>query len=322
MAETSIEWTTGPNGEPGYTFNPWWGCEKISPGCAHCYAEAWAKRTGKNVWGASADRRFFGPKHWGEPRKWAAAAAKAGQRRKVFCASMADVFEDRADLEPERQKLWKLIRETAALKSDGSPVLPENRAEAMRVGVWGLDWLLLTKRPENILRMCPPDVLQLVWAGTTVEDQPRGDARVLDLVKVQGARVRFLSVEPQLGPVKIRPTWLGWTGKRSGLPHPLSRALESLGDLPGVDWVIVGGESGPGSRPFDLAWARSIVAQCRDAGVPVFVKQLGAKPESVTLDFDHERGPEVVEPLRLKDAKGGDPLEWPKDLRVREFPNV
>ncbi|HEX4264577.1 MAG TPA: DUF5131 family protein, partial [Verrucomicrobiae bacterium] len=114
---SSIEWTD-------HTFNPWWGCTKVSPGCEHCYAETWAHRVGQDVWGAKQDRRFFTDKHWQEPIRWNADAAESKKRRRVFCASMADVFENRDDLNKWRSKLWQLIIDTP----------------------W-LDWLLLTKRP-------------------------------------------------------------------------------------------------------------------------------------------------------------------------------
>src|SRR5882762_9757042 len=98
---SSIEWTD-------HTFNPWWGCTKVSPGCKHCYAEAFARRIGNDIWGAQAERRFFGDAHWREPLKWNVEAARAGVRRRVFCASMADVFENRAELAPLRERLWRL----------------------------------------------------------------------------------------------------------------------------------------------------------------------------------------------------------------------
>ena len=97
--DSEIEWTH-------HTFNPWWGCSKVSPACKNCYAETWAKRVGQNVWGEGSERRFFGEKHWGEPLIWNRAAEAAKQRARVFCASMADVFEDRSDLDQERLKLW------------------------------------------------------------------------------------------------------------------------------------------------------------------------------------------------------------------------
>ena len=136
MAESSIEWVSTPRANggraPGYTFNPWWGCVEVSPGCAHCYARTFSKRVGSAKWGKDETRRFFGDSHWNEPRKWNAAAAEMGERRKVFCASMADVFEDRADLGSQRARLFALIEETPHL-----------------------DWLLLTKRPQNVRSMVP-----------------------------------------------------------------------------------------------------------------------------------------------------------------------
>lgn len=279
-SETKIEWCH-------HTFNPWWGCVRVSPGCEHCYAEAFAKRTGNKVWGVRAERRFFGDKHWAEPLKWDAAATKAGERRRVFCASMADVFEDREDLRPHRARLFTLIEATPSL-----------------------DWLLLTKRPENADRLWAgahtdawngADSLGLtwrpnVWLGTTVEDWDR--RKRMDHLRAIPARVRFLSAEP---------------------------LIEDLGelDMDGIDWVIVGGESGPGSRPFDLAWARSIRDQCASAGVAFFCKQLGARPSSPRDRITH-RGNKATMPQGfnryLNDAKGGDWSEWPEDLRVRQWP--
>src|SRR5688572_457301 len=107
-ANSAIEWTDN-------TFNPWWGCQRVSPGCEHCYAETFDRRVhgrGNEHWGPSADRRFFGDKHWAEPRKWNREAEESGVRQRVFCASMADVFEDRRDLDDQRARLWDLIRET------------------------------------------------------------------------------------------------------------------------------------------------------------------------------------------------------------------
>ena len=193
MAKNSrIEWTT-------HTFNPWWGCVKVSPACKHCYAEAWAKRVGSRVWGVNAERRFFGEKHWAEPTKWDATAAAAGERPRVFCASMADVFEDRRDLDTARTQLWELIETTP-----------------------NLDWLLLTKRPELVQKMTPWGKCwpKNIWLGTTIEDQEWAEERLPYLAEIHAA-VRFISAEPLLGPLTISP-WLGehidWviTGGESG----------------------------------------------------------------------------------------------------------
>lgn len=317
MGETTkIQWTH-------HTFNPWWGCQRVSPGCQHCYAETFDKRVGGKHWGPTAARRTFGQKHWNEPLKWAREAAKAGERHRVFCASMADVFEDRPELEPERQKLWNLIRFTAPVcmcfadyGEDGDEHACACPAGDLTGG--GLDWLLLTKRPENVLRMAPADILPLVWVGTTVEDQARADQRIPELLRIP-ARVRFLSMEPLLGPVDLQLD----SGRETGGPQGW------VAD-PQPDWVIVGGESGPGARPFDLAWARSIRDQCASAGVACFVKQLGAVPMGPGADVDavnipagrNAGAPPGPWRMPLKDRKGGDISEWPDDLRVRQFPEV
>lgn len=248
MGETTgIAWTD-------HTFNPWWGCTRVSPGCEHCYAETFAKRTGNDVWGKNAGRRFFGDKHWNEPRRWNAKAEAAGQRARVFCASMADVFEDREELHDHRMRLLEeLIPETP----------------------W-LDWQLLTKRPENVLDMVPGDWLGGVeersgiwpdncWIGTTVEDQKRADERIPHLIKIP-APVRFLSCEPLLGPVSLR--WAAWKPLRGGY---------HLAAYEDIDWVIVGGESGPKHRPLLLDLARQLRDECEQANVAFFFKQVGGR---------------------------------------------
>jgi protein gp37 len=220
---SSIEWTT-------HTFNPWWGCVKVSPACKHCYAEAWSKRVGQSVWGIRAQRRFFGDRHWSEPLRWDAAAAAQGERARVFCASMADVFEDRRDLDDARTRLWGLIEATP-----------------------NLDWLLLTKRPEQIAPTVPwgdawpPNV----WIGTTVESQEWAEERLPHLLATPAA-VRFISAEPLLGPLDLSE-WL---------PN-------------GLDWVITGGESGPKARPSSPAWFRSLLNQCMASDVAFHFKQWG-----------------------------------------------
>lgn len=156
------------------TFNPWWGCFKISPGCKHCYADAFDHRLGGKHWGIDAARKFFGDKHWREPEKWCAAAVANGTRRRVFCASMADVCEDRRDLDEHRARLAELIDRTAA----------------------GLDWLLLTKRADHLdLMPFAPNV----WRGVTVESAD--ELWRIDRLRACKSSVRFISYEPALGPI-------------------------------------------------------------------------------------------------------------------------
>ncbi len=229
MAKNSrIEWTH-------HTFNPWWGCTKISPACKHCYAEAWAKRVGSKVWGARAARRFFGDTHWQQPLTWNADARTQGIRYRVFCASMADVFEDRSILDTWRTRLWDLIIATPSL-----------------------DWLLLTKRPERIADCVPwkSDWPKNVWLGTTAESQEWAELRVPHLLKIPAA-VRFLSCEPLLGAVD------------------LAHWLRPRGDSSRIDWVIAGGESGGKARPTHPGWVRSLRDQCASAGVAFHFKQWG-----------------------------------------------
>lgn len=188
--KTGIQWTD-------HTFNPWWGCEKVSPACDHCYAETLSNRYGHSVWGHDAPRRFFGGKHWQEPHRWNRAAAADGVRRRVFCASMADVFEDRSDVEEARGLLFGVIEATPML-----------------------DWQLLTKRPANISRLIPRDWREHwpvnVWVGTTAETQDWLDVRG----RYMGAlnpRVLFISWEPGLGLIRV-PSWAQWViaGGESG----------------------------------------------------------------------------------------------------------
>ena len=222
---TSIEWTD-------HTFNPWWGCTKISPGCEHCYAEAWARRVGESVWGHKEPRRFFRDSHWHQPRAWNAEAVATHQRRRVFCASMADVFEDRRDLDATRERLWKLIADTPYL-----------------------DWQLLTKRPQTVHRLAPwgKNWPTNVWLGTTVEDQARADIRLPILLRIP-AKVRFLSCEPLIGRVDLSTL----------LRHERE-----------IDWIIAGGESGPGARPMDPSWVRSLRDFSRQLRIAFHFKQWG-----------------------------------------------
>ncbi len=222
--ESKIAWTDA-------TFNPWWGCTKVSAGCEHCYAETFSKRVGKNVWGPIAERRFFGDKHWNEPVKWNRLARENGMPFRVFCASMADVFEDRQDLNESRARLFTLIEDTPFLT-----------------------WLLLTKRPENMRRLAPGrwdyQWPRNIWAMTTVEDQKNALIRLTHL-EVVPARIRGISYEPAIGPVRI-----SWSRYK-------------------INWVIAGGESGAGAREMPLQWARDVRDDARAGGTRFFMKQLG-----------------------------------------------
>jgi protein gp37 len=261
MAEgTHIEWCDS-------TFNPWLGCTKLSMACDHCYAEAWANRYGQVEWG-NAPRKLTSAGYWRQPLKWqrdaAAFAAEHGRRRRVFCASLADVFDNQVD--PEwRVRLWTLIAET-----------PD------------LDWLLLTKRPQNITKMLPPDWGKgwpNVWLGTTIENQEEADRRIPEFLAVP-AVVHFLSCEPLLGPLQLRSIRIA--GEPHGEVHnPLSgyssatpwgliaKKIPDRFGLGRIDWVIAGGESGPEARPSHPDWFRELRDQCAAAYVPFLFKQWG-----------------------------------------------
>ena len=237
-ADSKIEWTH-------HTFNPWWGCEKIDPECKNCYAAAFSKRTGYDVWGKTNERRFFGDEHWKEPLRWNARAQGHGERRRVFCASMADVFEDRADLATHRARLFSLIERCTSL-----------------------DWMLLTKRPENMIKLAPGSWRDRwpsnVWAGTTGGCQETIDDNVPSLLDVP-ASIHFLSAEPLLEEVFIA----GY------LESPSGAEMVEFGNSwrPHLDLVITGAESGGKARPMHEDWVRSLRDQCTEAGVAFFYKQ-------------------------------------------------
>lgn len=228
--DSKIEWTH-------HTFNPWWGCVKVSPGCKHCYAETFAKRIGQNVWGIKAHRRELSDSYWRQPAAWNEEAARSGARARVFCASMADVFEDRRDLDGKRARLWEVIAQTPML-----------------------DWLLLTKRPQNIQRLAPygKDWPANIWLGTTAESQRWLEKR-MKFLSVIPAKVLFLSCEPLLGSLDFSQ-WS--TSSRSRKPRM-------------ADWVIAGGESGHHARPMNPEWLESIRDQCVEMGVRFHFKQWG-----------------------------------------------
>lgn len=263
MENSKIEWCD-------HTFNPWMGCTRVSPGCQHCYAETLMdSRYGKVKWGPQGKRVRTSEAYWKKPLAWNKQAEREGRRFRVFCASLADVFERKEELDPWRWQLWHLIVQTPHL-----------------------DWLLLTKRPENVNYMVPwgseaypwPEN---VWIGTSVESQEWADKRIPELLKVP-AVVRFLSVEPLLGPVDLfNVSYRGDTDyfinsltrrySTSKMMYPDNGVYMSFGmaSLGKINWVIVGGESGAEARPMHPNWVRAIRDQCNNAGIPFFFKQWG-----------------------------------------------
>jgi protein gp37 len=314
MAEnTNIEWCD-------HTFNPWTGCTKVSPGCANCYAEGWSKRSGIVTWGKGQPRRRTSEENWNLPLKLERAAARDAyelkqtgrvtnedgsvipwHRPRVFCASLADWLDDEVPIE-WLADLLSLIQRTP-----------------------NLDWLLLTKRPENWqsrlelirdrqrktlttgillasgwLAQCPPDN---VWIGTTVEDQQRADERIPCLLDIP-AKVRFLSCEPLLGFTDIQQVG----DDNLTIYWPLvGRAISDGMNEPaalkhgGIHWVICGGESGPKARPMHPKWVRAIRHQCQAAGVPFLFKQWGEYlPVTPLYDDRDEDAEDGCNPDRLE----------------------
>lgn len=255
MAEiTGIAWTDS-------TFNPWIGCTKVGPGCDHCYAEALDKRhrwQGDTHWGAGKPRMRTSAANWRKPLAWNKKAEASGKPWRVFCASLADVFDNEVPQE-WRTDLFRMIAKTPALT-----------------------WLLLTKRiglvaPALHRMMVDAPPLPNVWIGATIVNQEEADRDMPKLMATPAAK-RFVSYEPALGPVD----WTRW---------------------PGIDWIIVGGESAQGgaTREFKIEWAENTIAQSRRIMAAPFVKQLGSRQG-------------------LKDRAGADPAEWPEYLRRQEFP--
>lgn len=277
--ETAIAWTD-------HTFNPVWGCTKIGPGCDFCYAEVWAERfpESRGLWGNDKFREF-GDKHWRQPVNWNEAARKAGVRRRVFCASMADVFDNQWP-EHIRPRLWQLIRDTPHL-----------------------DWQLVTKRIGNVAKMLPEDWgrgYSNVWLIPTIVNQEEADRDLPKLFEVP-ARVYGVSYEPALGLVDWRP----WLPNRNSFPVHVDREGRGTWFPQGLEWIIGGGESEQkGMRECRIEWLEETAGQCRDHGVAYFNKQIGAMPTHGGRPYPLPKG-----------SKGDNPAEWPESIRVREFPS-
>lgn len=233
--ETKISWTD-------HTFNPWIGCTKVSPGCDNCYAETLNHRWGNDNWGKGKIRRVTSDSNWKDPIKWDKLAKLAGEKRKVFSASLADVMDDEAP-KGVRERLWELI--------DNTP---------------NLIWQLLTKRPTRYGSYLPQDGFKHdnVWLGTSAEDQHFYDIRwsVLRVIAAEHELTSFISYEPALGPLSI-------------LDFAEKHAEDRFHTCP--DWLICGGESGTGRRPMEKSWAQDIADECEITGTKFFMKQFSAR---------------------------------------------
>lgn len=321
MTRSKIEWTDE-------TWNPVTGCTKVSAGCKDCYAEGVADR----FWG---ERKFTdvrthvdrldAPLRWRKPRR-------------VFVNSMSDLFHDDvrddfidrvfATMQLAPHHTFQILTKRPERMRDYMTTRVVGESQGMtygdRIRLVGCKLLeampnrlanATCKRVGSVSQHPTPWPLPNVWLGISCEDQRAADERIPLLLQTPAA-VRFVSAEPLLGPIDFKAT-----------PQPDCdrKAI--------INWVIVGGESGPKSRPCDVAWIRSIVAQCKTAGVPCFVKQLGGRPMASEQGADRHgqtdtplrrawRDAHGGWPIDLRDRKGGDPSEWPEYLRVREFPEV
>lgn len=381
MSVTSIEWTDR-------TWNPVRGCSRVSEGCRNCYAERIAARFAKpgkpfhgfakvtaprdnldrvggrrNGW---TGRVELVPDKLEEPLRWRDARPKLGRPLRVFVNSMSDPFHEALPDEAIARVLAVMMlapRHTFQVLTKR----PERMRQFLsRRGLYDdVLWhanRLRADRPElNSVGISDPALhpARWIWWGVSVEDQTTADARIPLLLETPAAR-RFVSYEPGLGPIDFegpvnvpgggRTRLKYWLVGRPFFPpgKPGSNVSGPISLKPALDHVIVGGESGPGARPFDVAWARSVVRQCREAGVPVFVKQMGSyvrtRNDSLSTELDPDVPTDWPEPegwwgridenldgfrdgyqgapirIHLTHPKGGDPAEWPEDLRIREFP--
>ena len=330
MAEnTSIAWTD-------HTINFWWGCVKIDPACTNCYATDTAKRYGDDIWGKDKPCRWI-KSAVTDLRKLDKKAREAGRNDKVFVQSMADFFEDDTGqpiVDHVGRQLFTINGDSAFTESEYPKCRPLTMTDMRRVAFAEMDastnltYLLLTKRPENIIRfwaMTPGipvnlderDLLTVrptelmyrpnIWLGCSAGTQKTADKAIPELIKCRDlAPVLFVSAEPLLEEVSLMPFWdAGLYGDGT-----LNRC--------GPDWVIAGGESGPKARECHIEWIESIVDQCKATGAAAFVKQIGKRP--VYWDDGGITGNEQYATYWATDPKGGKMEEWPKQLRVQEFP--
>ena len=331
-SKTLISWTDS-------TWNPTVGCSRVSAGCANCYAEKFAHggRNGPGPALGGLTRESGGwnglvrmnPKALELPLRWR-------KPRRIFVNSMSDLFHENLSDEQIDQ-----VFAVMALAPQHTFQVLTKRPERMRA------YMTDPATPGRVA--CAADRIQVsghghggpsasewplgnLWAGTSVEDQATADERIPLLLQTPAAQ-RFASYEPALGPVDFTSLTVARSDGREQW-NALDR-FEASDAEPGspktvLDWIIVGGESGPNARPFDIAWARTIVEQCKEAGVAVFVKQLGAWSYSSNADdwigrlltgpHSTGRGLETKMRVHFRARKADDPSEWPEDLRVQEFP--
>ncbi len=322
------------------TWNPIRGCSRVSEGCRFCYAETVAARFSDPgmAYAGLAKRTAAGPRWTGEvrlieehlldPLRWT-------RPRRIFVNSMSDLFHEKLT-DDEIARVFSVM---AAKKCERHTfqVLTKRAARMRRWVIEQCDGVLYAAAQGN------PIVPSNIWLGVSVENQAAAEERIPELLGTPAA-VRWLSVEPQIGPVDLskwlKPTLVTNDGDRLQQPDPRIVGAGGRWEWSGLNWVVIGGESGPGARPFEIQWARDLVAQCKAAGVAVFVKQLGTVPMMPEATWREEFEDQMRQcPIPLLNAairdrvppgfvgmkftgKGGDPAEWPPELRVREYPGA
>lgn len=294
MGKSKIEWTDA-------VWNPVRGCSIVSAGCTNCYAMRYAHRFSSRgfPYEGLTKATHGGPVWTGEVRTVPGVLdvpIRWKRPRRIFVNSMSDLFHEGVADEFKDQVFAAMalapqhVFQILTKRPERALAYLVGRSRSVKyweAGARGLGYTFLYQ-DFSLVRFPLPNV----WLGVSVEDQRSADERIPVLLDTPAA-VRWISAEPLIGPVELRPQWF---------------YADRLRVDSGLDWVVIGGESGPKARPFCPEWASAIIRQCKGAGVPVFVKQLGSR-----VWWEGA-------PVALKARKGGDPSEWPEDLRVREWP--
>lgn len=304
--KTKIQWAQNEDGSQGATWNPVRGCSRISPGCENCYAE----RTAARFSGPGKPFEGFVQITNGHPQ-WTGKVGPVDHMMDIplhtrkpttyFVNSMSDLFHKDltlTDVERVFRVMLSAPQHRYQILTKRADVM-EQRVPVVMNRIFGMHW----KMPD------------FIWLGVSVENQKYADERIPHLLRTPAA-IRFVSYEPAIGAVEFEHNWLTRGHRVDCEPLATLPIDASRFDTWGIDWIIVGGESGPGARPFNIEWARSTVAQCKVAGVACFVKQIGAHP------YPGDLGSGRMPDMALKDRKGGDVSEWPADIRVRQMPEV
>lgn len=350
---SAIGWTT-------HTWNSWRGCVKVSDGCKFCYAESWSERNPGTfgIWGKDGRRVVNAEGGWSQVLAWDRAAERLRERHRVFAFSMADICEDWGGHPVDAKgNILTISREGGKVRyvpHTGSGVKitldhVRDRTFDLINNTPNLDWLLLTKRPENLESILPWTAAHNgeyrerfwpnVWVGVSVENREQAAKRIPILNRIPAA-VRFVSAEPLLEYVDFDAYMRGvcmecggsgeiyghYSSPTVGACRSCNRKGTDESNL-GLDWIIAGGESGHEARPFDLNWARRIV---EDRNCPVYVKQMGSNPVTTFPHIDCREGVNTslienghLSRIHFNHKKGEDPAEWPEDLAAcREFPTA